>query len=356
MSTEEEAKRLISSIEAKGYTVALQVTDQSTPSALKFIQDQGFIEMMDDPETKIVELKDSLPDEEQTLRKMSQAGVTFVFSLHGPTEELHSIICDEEGNFGRVLKSIEEAKKLDLRVFVNTVVHKGNYRSLVKLADLLVGYQIKKIRFLKLISSPRAMENMPDLFLTNDELVEFYGIFEKLRKEYKGRLEFGLINQTFGPFPTKLEFRLNQLLSWLTFKRQSFYCRCGTYSVCVHPHTLDIYQCRFTITNPSFVIGKWNFEKGIIQHKATWFKDFSEKIGEPCRSCRILARCGGYCRAQAISNKFRLTGEFDIYSGFENCPVALGIYKPLTWSGLWNVLGKVLFFLPKRISSLKHRA
>jgi len=102
------------------------------------------------------------------------------------------------------------------------------------------------------------------------------------------------------------------------------FCSCGSEHVMIKSHSRDVYPCRYVVTEPKLRIGTFDEKEGLVIEK-NWYDDLAESIEEPCRSCPILNSCMGGCRAEAIGEKYRREGVIDVFAGFVNCPVALGV-------------------------------
>ncbi len=59
-------------------------------------------------------------------------------ALHGSNSEIHDYLTRAQGSFDQVLQGLKNLKKLDQKIFVNTVVTKINYKDLVNITELLM--------------------------------------------------------------------------------------------------------------------------------------------------------------------------------------------------------------------------
>ena len=85
------------------------------------------------------------------IRSLQEAGVDeCLFSLHGSSAEVHDSLVGVEGSFHRLMKAIENAEKLNLRIRVNTTVTKKNYEDIVAIARLLSGHKIENLNYIML--------------------------------------------------------------------------------------------------------------------------------------------------------------------------------------------------------------
>lgn len=70
---------------------------------------------------------------EEYCRKLTEAGLDFVkISIHGHKPEIHDYLTRVPGSFGNVLKAIENLQKLKVRIEINLVINRLNYKSLDK--------------------------------------------------------------------------------------------------------------------------------------------------------------------------------------------------------------------------------
>ena len=72
--------------------------------------------------------------------KMVEAGAdTFTLSLHGSTPQMHDQLTRVPGSFLQTLRGIFNLKKLDQKVFANTVITKINYKDLANTLKVTLG-------------------------------------------------------------------------------------------------------------------------------------------------------------------------------------------------------------------------
>jgi radical SAM protein with 4Fe4S-binding SPASM domain len=166
--------------------------------------------------------------------------------------------------------------------------------------------------------------NLPhELFLTQEQI-------QRALKDTIGMLEIfrarGLkisLQPTWGPLLTHFERMLfSKFATWS--KRR--YCPGGSTSFGVDPITRGVWTCNFAMAVDPLRIGHFDDNDGIVLTE-DWPYRLNE-VGDPCRSCRLFDACGGGCRGTAIAEHFVSTGQIDLLSGFQNCPVALGIELP----------------------------
>jgi len=82
------------------------------------------------------------------LKKLVDAGLTEVSpALHGHRKELHDYLTRAPGSFEQTVKGIINAKDYGLRIVLNSVVTKPNFRYLEKMADLFIRLEVNSYQF-----------------------------------------------------------------------------------------------------------------------------------------------------------------------------------------------------------------
>lgn len=82
------------------------------------------------------------------LKKLVDAGLTEVSpALHGHRRELHDYLTRSPGAFEQTLKGILNAKDFGLRIVMNSVITKPNFRYLDKMADLFIRLDVDSFQF-----------------------------------------------------------------------------------------------------------------------------------------------------------------------------------------------------------------
>lgn len=83
------------------------------------------------------------------LKKSMDHGLNEVlFSYHGHSEKTHDALTGKKGSFKKILKSIENAKTLGIKIRINTVVTRYNYKGLPKLAENIINIEPDCFNFL----------------------------------------------------------------------------------------------------------------------------------------------------------------------------------------------------------------
>lgn len=82
------------------------------------------------------------------LKKLVDAGLTEVApALHGHRKELHEYLTRAPGSFDQTVKGILNAKDFGLRIVLNSVVTKPNFRYLDKMAELFIRLDVDSYQF-----------------------------------------------------------------------------------------------------------------------------------------------------------------------------------------------------------------
>ena len=316
VSTIQKTEQLLDSLLKKKQNVKVYITDQSRPEIRNIIKRVEY---------NLVELKDEININH--VNELKQPGTLFGLSLHGHKAGIHDLLC-HKGNFDKTIKALEKARQNNLpNVRIYCVIHKKNYLYIEDLCDLVEKYGVKNVTFLRL-SYMGFARNLPDnIFLDKQSYIHFFDIFNRVRARFENRVDISLVPQHWGPRSrTMVIFNyLHKILKG----RYKYFCAGGHDKITIHSGNKEVYPCTYLVTDSRFRMGRYDENKGILIENPIDDSRLLEKIGEPCRSCRFLRWCGGYCRGIAVNEHLRLTGEFDIYAGHEYCPIALGIKNPL---------------------------
>ncbi len=85
----------------------------------------------------------------QYIKTLKDAGLDeILFSIHGPSTEIHDEITTIRGSFNRILSGIENALIEGIMIRTNTVVNKLNVRSLINLCNLLLQFNPEQVNFI----------------------------------------------------------------------------------------------------------------------------------------------------------------------------------------------------------------
>lgn len=325
----EETESLINSLEQQDYDVKVMFTDQTDPNILKTVKYLGY---------DMVELKDKI--DTNFVRELEQVNTTFGISLHGHRADIHELLC-RKGNFETTINALKKTKQLNLRnVRVYCVIHKKNCLYIEDLCKLAIRYGVAKIIFLRLSYGGMARNLPEDMFLDKESYVQFYHLFERVRDKYRNTIDLGLLVHHWYPKYSRLAAALIQVIE-LVSKKQRYFCQGGREKIAVHSKTKEIFPCIHTVTDSRLRLGYYDEDRGVVIEKSLWLKDLIEKIGEPCKSCKLLRWCGGHCRAMAINDNLLIKRKFDLYAGQTFCPVAFGITKTIDFEEVKRSLLKM---------------
>lgn len=82
-------------------------------------------------------------------KKLIKNGATsFLFSIEGSNSELHDYLTQTKGSFQKIIKSIENIKKLKIPFQTNTTVTRFNHKNLPSLSKLLLKFKPRLVNFL----------------------------------------------------------------------------------------------------------------------------------------------------------------------------------------------------------------
>ena len=108
------------------------------------------------------------------LRSLKAAGLDeILFSLHGPTADIHDALTATPGSFSRITQAMENAVLEGLAVRTNTVVNRMNHDRLVELGNLIVQYQPVQVNFIAINDWCFAKNLVDNLMLSYSEMSSF---------------------------------------------------------------------------------------------------------------------------------------------------------------------------------------
>jgi len=84
------------------------------------------------------------------MKKSKELGLSeILFSLHGYNQKTHDLIVDKKGAFNRIIKSIKNAHRLNIKVRINCVVNEINYNDLhTKFTELVNTLEVFEVNFI----------------------------------------------------------------------------------------------------------------------------------------------------------------------------------------------------------------
>ncbi len=111
-------------------------------------------------------------------KKILLAGMTeFAPALHGHTAELHDFLTQRKGAFRQTVLGIHNIKTLtrntDICILTNTVITKQNYRSLPKIAELLIKLGVHQYQFAFVHALGNAAKNFQDIVPRKSDVVPY---------------------------------------------------------------------------------------------------------------------------------------------------------------------------------------
>ena len=108
----------------------------------------------------------------------------FQISLDSHKKETHDYFRGLDGAYDGALKAIELLISKKINPDVTFIPTKINYRDLGGLVELLYSKGIRRIGSMPLIPIGRGYENREELLMSDDELLDFYQIINRLRSRY----------------------------------------------------------------------------------------------------------------------------------------------------------------------------
>lgn len=178
-------------------------------------------------------------------------------SLHyGIQEQLSKASLEE------ISEVIKETIADGLSVRVLCVISKDNYKLLPDIADYVYSLGVKSLKFINMLDEGKA-ETFDDVFLTQEEIYEFFDILEKTRAKYDKTDFYITRNGAFGNDP----------------KRENhFMCPAAKDFILLTPDHC-VYPCN-GLNYPEYQIGYWD-ETGIY---------ITREIEHGEKECMVLKR------------------------------------------------------------------
>lgn len=150
-----------------------------------------------------------LLNDKRFIRLLSSGLDELYLSIDGPTKEIHDKIRGVKWSFDKNIDLIKKWKKInsDLRIYINSVVMKSNFRKLDEMIDLGFKYNLDRVSFVFLNNKNR--KDIDELNLSRQEFFDFfkYNVLNIYRKSslYK-------IPVDFSPFLSDLNFKNNSYI------------------------------------------------------------------------------------------------------------------------------------------------
>ncbi len=189
--TTESAKNLISLYKKKGME-ALELTGgeptirSDIVELVQYAKEKGFKKI------SVITNGLRLASEEFT-RKLIDVGVSdFLFSIHGPTADIHDEVTGVKGSFSKLCKGIENVKKAGVKVRCNSVVTGKNVSNLYYVAHLCFELGVDRFNFIMFNPIEQAKGSIADenikysvaAPLLKKAIDDFYRGFEKMIVRY----------------------------------------------------------------------------------------------------------------------------------------------------------------------------
>lgn len=237
-------------------------------------------------------------------------------SLHGAQEKTHRLLAGKN-SFAQTLEAITyiKAHNTEARVNIWSVVHKKNMYEMKAVCELARDLGVDDLNFIKLSYLGRAKHLDESWFLNVHDVKHVLDIMHSLYASESFPHPHISLSPNWGLNTRQAQkFRSSQKLPYSPAER---YCPAGIQYFTVDASTLQVYPCHVLAADNHFVIGFWSSQGIVIEHDA--FMRASECVDEPCGSCDLFSVCGGGCRAEAIAEHVRLTGEYRFHVGFHYC-------------------------------------
>ena len=214
--------------------------------------------------------------------------VRMVMSLEGSNPKTHEKITTVPGSYKNTILTLEEGKRLGLKVELHFVPTKINFKELPDVVKLAKKLDVEKVSVLRLVSQGRCVDFRDELELNPKELTELHSIFKQLEK-YGSYVRIG---SPFNPFMLSKQYKCTAGTDRITITYNGLVAPCEAFK---------------------FILNQYKDEIDIRKHKLSeiWgesslFKEIRElhnisaDIDSICYNCKELELCGGGCPAQKI--------------------------------------------------------
>jgi radical SAM protein with 4Fe4S-binding SPASM domain len=257
-----------------------------------------------------------------------------MLSLHGAKEYTHELITRTPNSFRTLIQTMERLKSLVFSGYVwldlNVVVHKANITELDALVNLAFEHGVTHILFLRLIPFSHS-EISNALYMDRQASLDAILEIARLREKYQDLiyLELGI---SWGPnfYSSRI---WNYLLANAKLGAFWHYCLAMDAWIALHPETKKIFPCMASSGMPEFYLGKIQLENDVLtfhyndvgNQLLNWHQDWGVKAKKECspKNCPFSLLCHGGCRATAVANNQKTTGEIDWFSPFPWCQTQL---------------------------------
>lgn len=107
-------------------------------------------------------------------QRLVEAGLDFVkISIHGHQAKIHDFLTQVPGSFNNVLKAIENLQKLKVRIEINTVINKINYKFYPQFVDFFAKKGIGSFVFIYPLYTGKMAENWQKIGISIKKTVPY---------------------------------------------------------------------------------------------------------------------------------------------------------------------------------------
>jgi radical SAM protein with 4Fe4S-binding SPASM domain len=114
-----------------------------------------------------------------------------IFSIHGPTAEIHEKITSRAGSFENLITSIKRAQESGHIVELHFVPVLQNFESLPAICKLAEELGVRQLSVLRFVPQGRGAKNRKDLEITGDAIQKLEGILKHIYEKSSVQLRFG---------------------------------------------------------------------------------------------------------------------------------------------------------------------
>ena len=233
------------------------------------------------------------------------------YSIFGSTKEKNSIITGDINSFNRLLMHVIRIRKLLPNNYLSLfmVLHKKNIDEIpgiIKICEK-IHFNGFEVAFLAYINKARN-KRFKGLYLNDEDIKRFNSIIKKISKQTNIHIS---VDRTCGPSNPILE----KCNIWAP-PIKGAYCGCAINQFTVMLGSNLVFPCAAMAGDKRLAIGR--YKDGEIKINKKFDFDLN-KVGEPCKSCKLLPSCRGGCRADAIFYELEKTGKYNYSAGQRRC-------------------------------------
>lgn len=237
-------------------------------------------------------------------------------SLHGATKESHEFV-GGANSYEKTIQAIKKVRKIAPKAKLNIwcAVNRRNMNEIKDLVMLARELGADYLSLMKMGWLGRAKNLPDDAFLTSEDVFQVVKTVEEICEQKLVSKPHITLISTWGLNEEQAKkFADGQKA---VYYKTDQYCPAGRQHFTVDSVSKKVWPCHHLVADERFAIGRWT-DEGLVIDKPI-YQNLMQNIGEPCKSCDLLKVCGGGCRAEAIAEHMRLTGEYDPYVGLKNC-------------------------------------